>query len=58
MRAAVFVAGFTEETAVRTVNRQCSSGLQACIDIANQIKSGMIDIGIGAGAESMSSNYG
>ncbi|PTB66942.1 3-ketoacyl-CoA thiolase [Trichoderma citrinoviride] len=58
MRAAAFVAGFTEETAVRTLNRQCSSGLQACIDVANQIKTGMIDIGIGAGVESMSLNYG
>ncbi|KAM0255392.1 hypothetical protein ACHAQJ_005834 [Trichoderma viride] len=58
MRAAVFVAGFTEETAVRAINRQCSSGLQACIDVANQIQAGMIDIGIGAGAESMSMNYG
>lgn len=58
MRAATFVAGFTEATSVRTLNRQCSSGLQACIDIANQIKSGMIDVGIGAGVESMSMNYG
>lgn len=57
-RAAAFVAGFTEETAVRALNRQCSSGLQAVIDVANQIKAGMIDIGIGAGAESMSMNYG
>lgn len=57
-RAAAFVAGFTEDTAVRALNRQCSSGLQAVIDIANQIKAGMIDIGIGAGAESMSMNYG
>ncbi|RFU77129.1 3-ketoacyl- thiolase [Trichoderma arundinaceum] len=58
MRAAAFVAGFTEETAVRTLNRQCSSGLQACVDVANQIRTGMIDIGIGAGVESMSLNYG
>jgi acetyl-CoA acyltransferase 1 len=40
------------------LNRQCSSGLQACVDIANAIKSGMIEIGIGAGAESMSTQYG
>lgn len=57
-RAAAFVAGFTEETAVRAVNRQCSSGLQACVDVANQIQAGMIDIGIGAGVESMTLNYG
>ncbi len=58
MRAAALVAGFPETTAVRTLNRQCSSGLQACVDVAHQIKAGMIDIGIGAGAESMSLHYG
>lgn len=58
MRAASLVAGFPETTAVRTLNRQCSSGLQACVDVANQIKTGMIDIGIGAGVESMSLQYG
>ncbi|KAK6086688.1 3-ketoacyl-CoA thiolase, peroxisomal 2 [Seiridium cupressi] len=58
MRAAALVAGFPESTAVRTLNRQCSSGLQACVDVANQIKTGMIEIGIGAGVESMSTQYG
>lgn len=58
MRAASLLAGFPESTAVRTLNRQCSSGLQACIDVANQIKAGMIDVGIGAGVESMSLQYG
>lgn len=58
MRAASLVAGFPETTAVRTLNRQCSSGLQACVDVANQIKAGMIDVGIGAGVESMSTQYG
>ncbi|KAI5467743.1 3-ketoacyl-CoA thiolase [Mariannaea sp. PMI_226] len=58
MRAASLVAGFPESTAVRTLNRQCSSGLQACVDVVNQIKTGMIDIGIGAGVESMSLSYG
>lgn len=58
MRAATLVAGFPETTAVRTLNRQCSSGLQACVDVANQIKAGMIDVGIGAGVESMSTQYG
>jgi acetyl-CoA acyltransferase 1 len=57
-RAASLVAGFPETTAVRALNRQCSSGLQACIDVANQIKTGMIDVGIGAGVESMSLQYG
>ena len=57
-RAAALVAGFPETTAVRAVNRQCSSGLQACVDIANAIRCGMIEIGVGAGVESMSSQYG
>lgn len=58
MRAAALVAGFPESTAVHTLNRQCSSGLQACVDIANAIRSGMIEVGVGAGVESMSTNYG
>ncbi|KAK3402190.1 Thiolase, N-terminal domain-containing protein [Sordaria brevicollis] len=58
MRAAALVAGFPESTAVHTLNRQCSSGLQACVDIANQIRAGMIEVGVGAGVESMSTNYG
>ncbi|KAI8960445.1 peroxisomal 3-keto-acyl-CoA thiolase [Daldinia sp. FL1419] len=58
MRAAALVAGLPETTAVRTLNRQCSSGLQACVDVANQIRTGMIEVGIGAGVESMSLQYG
>ena len=57
-RAAALVAGFPESTAVKSLNRQCSSGLQAIVDVANAVKSGMIDVGIGAGVESMSSQYG
>ncbi|EEH08158.1 3-ketoacyl-coA thiolase peroxisomal A [Histoplasma capsulatum G186AR] len=57
-RAAALVAGFPETAAVRSLNRQCSSGLQAIVDIANAIKCGMIDVGIGAGVESMSQQYG
>ena len=57
-RAAALAAGFPVSTAVRSLNRQCSSGLQACVDIANQIAAGMIEVGVGAGVESMSSQYG
>ncbi|KAF2675117.1 acetyl-CoA acetyltransferase [Microthyrium microscopicum] len=57
-RAAALAAGFPADTAVKSLNRQCSSGLQACVDIANAIKAGMIDIGIGAGVESMTTQYG
>ncbi|KAI5818528.1 3-ketoacyl-CoA thiolase-like protein [Pyronema omphalodes] len=57
-RAAAIVAGFPTTTAVKATNRQCSSGLQACVDIASAISAGIIEIGIGAGVESMSNNYG
>jgi acetyl-CoA acyltransferase 1 len=57
-RAAALAAGFPVSTAVKSLNRQCSSGLAACVDIANAIKSGMIDIGVGAGVESMTKQYG
>ncbi|CAM6037668.1 unnamed protein product [Sphagnum compactum] len=55
-RMAAFFAGFPETVPVRTVNRQCSSGLQAVADVAAAIKAGFYDIGIGAGLESMTSN--
>ena len=51
---AQFLSGFGEETPIHTLNRQCSSGLQAVAEIAASIKAGYIDIGIGAGVESMS----
>ena len=57
-RAAALTAGFPSSTAVKALNRQCSSGLQACVDVANAIKAGMIDVGVGAGVESMSLQYG
>ena len=57
-RAAALAAGFPESAAVKSLNRQCSSGLQSCVDIANAIRSGMIEVGIGAGVESMSTQYG
>jgi acetyl-CoA acyltransferase 1 len=53
-RMAMFEAGFPETVPMYAVNRQCSSGLQACANIAASIKMGIIDSGIGAGVESMS----
>ena len=53
-RMAMFAAGLPYEVPLSTVNRQCSSGLQAVANIANAISSGQIDAGIGAGVESMS----
>ncbi|PIA13916.1 thiolase [Coemansia reversa NRRL 1564] len=57
-RMAALYAGFPNTTSVQTVNRQCSSGLQAVVHIAHEIQSGMIGIGIGAGVESMTQFYG
>ncbi|KAJ3709745.1 acetyl-CoA acetyl transferase [Lentinula guzmanii] len=57
-RMAAIAAGIPIATPITTVNRQCSSGLTAVSQIANSIKSGQIDIGIGAGVESMTFGYG
>jgi acetyl-CoA acyltransferase 1 len=53
-RMAMFMAGIPETASLSGVNRQCSSGLQAVMNIANSVRSRQIDIGIGGGAESMS----
>jgi acetyl-CoA acyltransferase 1 len=53
-RLAQFIAGIPETATLSSVNRQCSSGLQAVMNIANSIRSRQIDIGIGGGVESMS----
>ncbi|CAI7835232.1 unnamed protein product, partial [Closterium sp. NIES-54] len=55
-RMAALFAGFPDTVPVRTVNRQCSSGLQAVADVAASIKAGYYKIGIGAGLESMTVN--
>jgi acetyl-CoA acyltransferase 1 len=52
-RMAQLRAGFPAEVPLNTVNRQCSSGLQAVANIFGAIKAGVIDGGIGAGVESM-----
>ncbi|KAG0314428.1 3-ketoacyl-CoA thiolase with broad chain length specificity [Dissophora globulifera] len=57
-RMAALYAGYPEKTSVYTTNRQCSSGLQAVVNIAAHIQAGLIDIGIGAGVESMTMGYG
>jgi len=54
----MFYAGFPVTTAVSAVNRQCSSGLQAVANIVGAIKAGIIDVGIGAGVESMTKGWG
>ncbi|KAF9432712.1 3-ketoacyl-CoA thiolase with broad chain length specificity [Entomortierella beljakovae] len=57
-RMAALYSGYPEKTSVYTTNRQCSSGLQAVVNIAAHIQAGLIDIGIGAGVESMTLGYG
>uniref|UniRef100_A0A6B2L5X2 acetyl-CoA C-acyltransferase n=1 Tax=Arcella intermedia TaxID=1963864 RepID=A0A6B2L5X2_9EUKA len=53
-KVCLFNAGFPETTSVYTVNRKCASSLEALVNISNQIRWGMIRIGIAAGVESMS----
>ena len=55
-RMAMFYAGFPESVPVHTVNRQCSSGLQAIASVAASIRSGYYTIGIAGGVESMTTN--
>lgn len=53
-RMAGLMAGIPDSVPVMSINRQCSSGLQAVANIAAAIKAGQIDAGIGGGVESMS----
>lgn len=55
-RAAMLAAGFPETVPVQVINRFCSSGLMAVTTVANQVRSGQIDIGLAIGVESMSDN--
>ena len=57
-RMAACHVGYPETVAFQTVNRACSSGLSAITGIAHAIATGMIDVGVGGGMESMSKNYG
>merc|ERR1719235_1383852 len=53
-RISQFLGGLPFEIPLSTVNRQCSSGLQAVANIAANIKAGIIDVGLAGGVESMS----
>ena len=53
-RIAMFLAGLPETTSAATLNRFCSSGLNAVADVAKSIMVGQIELGIGGGVESMS----
>ena len=47
-------AGLPDSVPAETINRYCSSGVQSIAHVANAIQAGQIEIGIGAGVESMS----
>ncbi|KAL1836549.1 hypothetical protein VTJ49DRAFT_5026 [Mycothermus thermophilus] len=57
-RMAMNHVGFPVTTSLHTTNRACASSLQAIAAVAAQIRTEMIDVGIGAGMESMTRNYG
>ncbi|XP_063159372.1 3-ketoacyl-CoA thiolase, peroxisomal isoform X2 [Candoia aspera] len=53
-RVGQFLSGIPETVPISCVNRQCSSGLQAVVNIAGGIRNGCYDIGLACGVESMS----
>ncbi|MBL8419008.1 MAG: acetyl-CoA C-acyltransferase [Dechloromonas sp.] len=53
-RIGVLLAGLPDTVPGYTINRFCSSGLQAVADAAAQIRLGLADVMIAAGTESMS----
>jgi acetyl-CoA acyltransferase len=53
-RIGVLLAGLPNTVPGITINRFCSSGVQAVADAANQIRLGISDVMVGAGTESMS----
>jgi acetyl-CoA acyltransferase len=53
-RIGVLLAGLPQAVPGYTINRFCSSGLQAVADAASQIRLGLADVMIAAGTESMS----
>ena len=57
-RMALNHVGYSTSTSLYTVNRACSSSLQAITCIADSIATNRIEMGIGAGMESMTRNFG
>lgn len=53
----MLAAGIPESVPVQIVNRFCSSGLMAVTTVANQIRSGQVEIGLAIGVENMSEKY-
>lgn len=54
VRLGSLMAGLPDTTSAMSVNRLCSSGLEATSVVISKIKSGVIDIGVGGGVEQMS----
>ncbi|HJL17068.1 MAG TPA: thiolase family protein [Sandaracinaceae bacterium LLY-WYZ-13_1] len=53
-RVAGFLGGLPQESSAQTINRFCSSGLQAIATAAGQVLLGSFDVAIAGGVESMS----
>ncbi|KAM0276431.1 hypothetical protein ACHAQH_006783, partial [Verticillium albo-atrum] len=56
-RMALNDCGYPPSTTFHTVNRQCSSSLQAITHQAHAIMAGQFDVALAGGVESMSKNY-
>jgi acetyl-CoA acyltransferase 1 len=56
MRIAQLMAGIPASVPMHTLNRQCSSGLQAIAECAANIKAGFYDVALACGVEHMSSH--
>lgn len=56
IRVASLLGGLPEEVPCTTVNRQCSSGLQAIANAAASIRAGYYEVALAGGVESMSAN--
>ncbi|KAK5173979.1 uncharacterized protein LTR77_001058 [Saxophila tyrrhenica] len=54
IRAAALAAGYPVPTCTSSVNRFCSSSLTATQHVANEVASGLIEVGVAIGAETLS----
>ncbi|HCF31301.1 MAG TPA: acetyl-CoA C-acyltransferase, partial [Bacillus sp. (in: Bacteria)] len=54
-RQAALAAGFPDTVTGYTIQRQCSSGMQAIMSAAMQIQLGVSDVVVAGGVEAMSS---
>ena len=53
-RMAVLIAGWPETVCAATIDRQCGSSMQACLNAASAIQAGHLELVVAAGVESMS----